>query len=148
MRISDWSSDVCSSDLGNKVIAVAGTQRRATCRYVVPGKGGACGWSSRQCQCTALTNCLVRRRNRRGRRKLDMCFVKLEVTRQGAYQRAVSNPHAVVCTAGNELALAAGCTGKQLQGQQSAAPLVAVAVAGGTIEAFKSNAAQHIGVKQ
>src|SRR3546814_10771032 len=93
MRISDWSSDVCSSDLvanycyiegmyaggcapvGNKVIAVAGTQRRATCRYVVPGKGGACGWSSRQCQCTALTNCLVRRRNRRGRRKLDFSAV-------------------------------------------------------------------------
>src|SRR3546814_11859134 len=49
MRISDWSSDVCSSDLLNHVLAPAGTRSdvgtglsRATCLVRVPSQEHGC----------------------------------------------------------------------------------------------------------
>src|SRR3546814_4529552 len=40
MRISDWSSDVCSSDLGGGAGAVAGCKARLSPDHACPGAGG------------------------------------------------------------------------------------------------------------
>src|SRR3546814_16895477 len=59
MRISDWSSDVCSSDLSQSRTAAAARHRQA---------GGCHGrWQARRCQ--TRTTVLVRNRRTRHRRQ-------------------------------------------------------------------------------
>src|SRR3546814_9389036 len=61
MRISDWSSDVCSSDLSRTAACWCPGTRRRGCGENVHGNGAA----TRRCRASARTRATAARRNRR-----------------------------------------------------------------------------------
>src|SRR5690606_3528862 len=93
--------------VSNKVIAIAGTQRRSACRYVVPGQRRVCRRGRRQGQRASLANRLVGRRNCCRGRKTYFGTVEFEIACQRTNQRTVGYPHAVEAATCDELNLAA-----------------------------------------